>query len=289
MLLVLSLLWGGSYIFISVAVKELPALLIVFVRVILAVAILIPIHLFVLGKLPGDKRTWIAAGGMSIINNVIPFSLIVFGQHYVSASLASVINATTPLFGAVAMAAAGAEALTGQRITGLLLGLAGVMVLRGPDIASFNTDSLGVLSLLLASASYGVSGLWAKRKLAGIPPITIATCQLLISSLVMAVLASTFSQPELLLGVSSNTWLALVGLAFLSTSIAYLLFFKIIEAAGASVVLLVTMLIPVSAIAMGTLFLGDKLTGLQLLGASIIGVGLLVIDGRVLKLLGVRA
>jgi drug/metabolite transporter (DMT)-like permease len=287
-LLALSVLWGGSFIFIAVAVQELPALLIVLARVTLAAVFLIPVHLTIQGRLPTETKTWIAAGGMSLMNNVLPFSLIVYGQHFIGAGLASVINATTPLFGALTMAAAGAEKLTTRRMFGLVTGLAGVIVLRGVNMLDFDQEAVGVICVLIASASYGVSGLWAKTKLQGIPPVTTATCQLIISSIVMALLSAIFSEPATLLHVSAKSWAALAGLAVISTSIAYLLFFKIIQSAGASVVLLVTMLIPVSAITMGSIFLHEQFTAQQLFGTLIIGAGLLVIDGRVLHWFGIR-
>jgi drug/metabolite transporter (DMT)-like permease len=280
LLFILSVLWGCSFIFIGVAVKELPALLIVWARVGLAAIFLVPVHLIVIGKLPTERRVWVAVSGMALLNNIIPFSLIVYGQHFISAGLASVINATTPLFGAAVMALAGAEKLSGQRIAGLLIGLTGVAVLKGVGPIDLNQQTIGMLCVLGASASYGVSSLWAKRRLVGISPMTTATCQLICSTVVMTLLASLFSKPDRLFSASPGIWLALAGLAIFSTSIAYLIFFRIIASAGATSVLLVTMLIPISAILMGIIFLDEHLLGREILGASIIGIGLLVIDGR---------
>jgi drug/metabolite transporter (DMT)-like permease len=222
---------------------------------------------------------------MSVMNNVIPFSLIVYGQHSITAGLASVINATTPFFGAAVMAIASVETLRGSKIAGLMVGLLGVAVLRGISLADFNQESLGTLAVLAASASYGVSSLWAKKRLLGVPPVTSATCQLLCSTVFMAVFVAVFSDFKLLGEASFKTWIALVALAVFSTSIAYLLFFRIIATAGSSVVLLVTMLIPVPAIIMGTFFLGEPIVPREIAGAALIGLGLLVIDGRALAAL----
>jgi drug/metabolite transporter (DMT)-like permease len=284
LLLILSVLWGASFLFIGIAVKELAALEIVLARVGVATAILIPLHLVLQGPLPRDAKTWVAGGGMSIMNNVIPFSLIVYGQHFITAGLASVINATTPIFGALALAAAGMEALTGRRIFGLLLGVAGVVVLRGVTQLDSGAQTIGILCVLLASMSYGVSGVWAKKRLAGIAPLTTATCQLTVSTVLMAVLATMFSEPATLFDASKGTWFAIIGLASLSTALAYLLFFRIIQRSGPSLVLLVTMLIPVSAISMGALFLNEAILSREIIGALIIGIALLVIDGRVFNL-----
>ena len=268
---------------IGIAVKELPSLLIVFARVAIAGAVLVPVHLIVQGALPHDRYTWIATGGMALLNNVIPFSLIVYGQHLISASLASVINATTPFFGAFIMAVAGAEALSGRKLVGIIIGILGVVVLRGFSLGGGGTEQLGIFAVLTASMSYGASSLWAKRNLGGIPPITSATCQLICSSIMMMVVVTLFSDIALLGQAGAETWWALIGLAVLSTSLAYLLFFRIIATSGASVVLLVTMIIPVPASIMAWLVLGDKLTLREIAGAAVIGLGLLVIDGRLVQ------
>ncbi len=289
LLLLLSVLWGGSFLFVGIAVKELPALLIVFARVSIAAAVLVPVHLLMQGALPRDPKRWMALAGMSVFNNVIPFTAIVYGQHYITAGLASVINATTPLFGAMFMALAAVESLTGRKIAGLLLGLAGVIVLKGVGFGDLNQETIGILAVVCASASYGISALWAKKNLAGIPPVTSATCQLLSSTVMMAILVLMFSDPGQYRSVSVGTWAALIGLAILSTSIAYLIFFRIIAAAGASVVLLVTMIIPVPAVIMGAVFLGERLSLREILGAFMICAGLMVIDGKFLRWIGLKA
>ncbi len=286
LLLILSVLWGGSFIFIGIAVKELPAILIVLARVLVASAILLPLHYWLQGPLPRDGRSWVSFFVMSLTNNIIPFLAIVYGQHFITAGLASVINATTPLFAAVFMAAVGAEPLTGRKSFGLLLGLAGVGILRGLGFADLSNETLGVLFCLLASASYGLGALWAKKRLTGIAPMTSATGQLLCSSLVMVIVASVLSEPARLLTVSGTTWGALLGLSVLATAVAYLLFFKIITRSGPLAANLVTMLIPVSAIAMGAIFLHESIALNEVIGAVLIGVALLVIDGQLLRKIG---
>ncbi len=286
MLLLLSLIWGGSFLFIAIAVKELAALQIVLARVVIAAAVLVPVHVMVQGALPHDKKTWIAAGGMSIMNNIIPFTLITWGQHFITGGLASVVNATTPMFAAVFMALAGMEAITPRKAIALVIGLIGVAVLQGINFSGLSAQSLGILAVALASAFYGLSAPWSKKMLTGIPPITTATCQLMISSVLMSCIVLMFGDIGQLTRVSTTTWMALIGLAVLSTSIAYLLFFGIIQRAGPSFVSLVTMIIPVSAILLGYFVIGEKLKLLDIVGASIIGVALVIIDGRLLKRFG---
>lgn len=287
LLLVLSVIWGGSFLFIAVAVKELPALLIVLARVGIAAAILLPIHLVVQGGLPRDVKTWIACGGMSIMNNVVPFTAISWGQHHITAGLASVINATTPMFAVLFMALAGLEGVTPRKAVALGLGLAGVLVLKGGGFGDLGAQTLGILAVVLASACYGLSAPWSKVRLVGIPPLTTATLQLTMSSIIMAVIVLLFAEPAQYAAASSQTWLSLVLLAAVSTSVAYLLFFRIIARAGPSFVSLVTMIIPVSAILMGYLLLGERLTLNEVLGALIIGLALVIIDGRMLRYIGI--
>jgi drug/metabolite transporter (DMT)-like permease len=288
LLTLLSLIWGGSYIFIGVAVKELPTLLIVSVRVALAAAILLPVHWWWQGALPKDTRSWVSFAGVSLTNNIIPFTLIVYGQHAITASLASVLNATTPFFGLLVLAIAGAETLSGRKVLALVLGLLGVAVLRGVNFADLNQETLGILACLGASASYGVGSLWQKRRLMGTPAVTTATCQLICSTIFMAVLAFAFSTPEQLANTSGGTWAALILLAVFSTSFAYLLFFKIITRSGPMAANLVTMMIPVSAIVMAWLWLGERITAQEVAGALLIGLGLVVYDGRLVTRLGFK-
>jgi drug/metabolite transporter (DMT)-like permease len=286
MLAVLSIIWGGSFMFVGVAVKELPSLLIVFARVGIAALILLPAHLALQGRLPRDAQTWLSCAGMSVLNNVLPFTAITWGQHHIASGLASVINATTPMFGALFMALFGMEGLSWRKSIALVLGLAGVIVLKGGQFGDLGEQSLGILAVAFASACYGLSTVWSKRRLMGIPPMTTATCQLLCSAVMMAVLAFAFSDPSQFKQASGQTWAAIIGLAAISTSIAYLIFFRIIARAGPSFVVLVTMLVPVSAILLGMLVLGESLTTNEILGALLIGLALIIIDGRALRFVG---
>jgi drug/metabolite transporter (DMT)-like permease len=287
-LLFLSVIWGGSYLFVGIAVKDLSPLVIVMARVVLAAAALLPLHLLLVGPLPRDREAWTAIVGLSVFNNVIPFTLIVTGQTMIASGLASVINATSPLFGVACIAAAGLEPLIPRKVLGILVGILGVAVLKGGSLMAGNSQSIGILLCLGAAASYGVGGLWAKMKLKGTPPLSMATGQLLCSSVIMSVLAFSFDNPSQLIDASMESWAALIGLSVLSTSFAYILFFRVVARSGPANVLLVTMLIPVSAIAMGLAFLGETLDRMEIFGTVIIMLALVVIDGRALKWLGPR-
>ncbi|MCA3561271.1 MAG: DMT family transporter [Aestuariivirga sp.] len=283
MLLLLSVIWGGSYLFVGIAVKDLSPLVIVWARVALAASALLPVHLLLLGPLPKQREAWTAIIGLSVLNNVIPFTLIVTGQTMIASGLASVINATSPLFGVAVIAAAGIDPLIPRKVLGILIGIVGVAVLKGASLFAENSQSLGILLCLGAAASYGVGSLWARMKLKDTPPLSMATGQLLCSSAIMTVLAFSFDNPAQLLAASRESWAALLGLSLLSTSFAYILFFRVVARSGPANVLLVTMIIPVSAIALGYMVLGETLDRMEILGTLIIMLALVVIDGRAIR------
>ena len=288
LLIVLSLLWGGSFMFVGMAIREVTPLVLVMARVVIAAAALLPMHLLLIGALPRDRRTWTSLVGMAIINNAIPFTLIAVGQTMIAAGLASVINATTPLFAVAIMALAGEQRLQARMVAGIVTGIAGVAVLKGGSLAGEGSETLGILCGLGAAFCYGLSSLWVKRRLTGIRPLTLATGQLVCASVIMTSVAFATDRPSTLLGMSWTGWLAVLGLALLATSLAYLIFFRIIERAGAANVQLVTMMIPVSAIVMGYLVLGERLDATEIIGAAIIIAALAIIDGRVLRYLWPR-
>jgi drug/metabolite transporter (DMT)-like permease len=286
LLIVLSAIWGGSFFFIAVAVKELPPLLIVFARVAMAAAFIVPLHLIFRGALPRDPRPWIGGLGMAIMNNTLPFTLITYAQATIESGLASVLNATSPIFTVIFMAMAGFDAITPRKIVALVIGLLGVAVLQNATFNIAEGQTLAILAVVGAAFCYGASGPWSKHMLTGVHPITTATCQLIFSTLIMGVVVLMFQDTAPYATASLNTWLAMAGLAFLSTTIAYFIFFKILNSAGASFVSLCTMIIPVFAILLGYLFLGERLSSNEVLGAGIIGCALVIIDGRLLRRVG---
>jgi drug/metabolite transporter (DMT)-like permease len=281
---VLSVLWGGSFFFNGVALRELPPLTLVFLRVALAAMILLPVLLTYRIGLPATRAAWQPYFVIALFNNVLPFSLIVTGQTYIPSGLASILNATTPLFTVVVMAAAGDEKLLMRRVLGVLTGLVGVIILRGQDLGLGTGEGAGILLCLAAAVSYGLAALYARRKLSDSPPLATATFQLLASSLMMAVIAAVVERPWQRPTPGVTTWLAMAGLAALSTALAYIVFFQILRRSGSSNVMLVTLLIPVTALLLGYLVLGEQISPREIIGALVIGGALLLIDGRVLGL-----
>jgi drug/metabolite transporter (DMT)-like permease len=280
---VLSVLWGGSFFFTGVSLQELPPLTVVFLRVALAAIILLPALLVYRTRFPESLSGWKPFFALALLNNVLPFSLIVVGQTYIPSGLASVLNATTPLFTVLVMAAAGDEKLDARRVAGVIVGLIGVIVLHGQSLDFEAGQSVGILLCLAAAFFYGLAALYARRKLLDSPPLATAAFQLTASSLVMAVVAAAVERPWQLPLPGVATWLAIIGSAALSTALAYIIFFRILRRAGSTNVMLVTLLIPVTAILLGYLVLGETISLREIVGAVVIGSALLIIDGRVLQ------
>jgi drug/metabolite transporter (DMT)-like permease len=281
----LAILWGGSFFFNGVALKELPPLTLVFLRVAIAALILLPLLWVYRISLPGSFADWRPFVAVALFNNVLPFSLIVTGQTFVGSGLASILNATTPLFTVVVMAAFGEESLSARRLAGVTIGLVGVVILRGGSGLETSGQGLGILLCLAAAFSYGLAALLARRNLANSPPLATAAFQLLASSLMMAIVAGIVERPWQLTLPGAVTWLAVIGLAALSTALAYIVFFQILRRSGATNVMLVTLLIPVTAILLGYLMLAEAISSREITGALVIGSALLLIDGRVLHLI----
>jgi len=285
-LVFLSVLWGGTFFFTSVALKELRPLTLVCLRLSIATLILLPVLWINRVRFPVGIAGWWPYVVMALINNVIPFSLLVMGQTYIPGGTAAVVNATTPVFTVLVASAFGEEKLILRRVAGVLLGLCGVIILKGAEFDINSRQSIGIVLCLGATICFGFSALWAKRKLAGSPPIASATFQLLSGSLMMFVLASIFDRPWQLQMPGLITWLAILGIASLSTALAFILFFQIITRSGASNVMLVTLLVPVSAILLGYFVLGERIEAREIVGALVIASALLVIDGRVFRVFG---
>ncbi|WP_291855383.1 DMT family transporter [Bradyrhizobium sp.] len=281
----LSVLWGGTFFFNEVVLKELPPLTLVFLRVALATIMLLPLLWVYQIRFPRGLSGWAPFIAIGLLNNVVPFSLIVVGQTYIPGGLASILNATTPLFTVLVMAVAGEEKLQARRIFGVATGLIGVVILQGDGLGLESGQGVGILLCLLAAVSYGLSALLARRHLKDALPLGAATFQMLASAAIMTLVAGFVERPWQLPMPGAVTWLAVIGLAALSTALAYIVFFQILRRSGATNVMLVTLLIPMTAILLGYLVLGERISPREIAGAVVIGSALLLIDGRVLKLL----
>jgi drug/metabolite transporter (DMT)-like permease len=287
LLLALAVVWGGSFFFMAVALRGFPPLTIVFVRVALA-ALTLAAACRVLGlPLPRSRAGLAACAGMGLLNNAIPFTLIVLGQQHIPSGLAAVVNAAKPVFAVLAAHALTTdEKLTPNRLAGTLLGLVGVAILAGPAAFGFGAagDALGIALCLGACLSYGLSGVWSRRlRRAGLAPLSAAAGQCIASSLMMLPLMLAVDRPWSLPAPGADALAALLALGLLATALAYALYFAILAGAGATNTMLVTLLVPVMALLLGRLVLGEALEARHLAGMAVIGLGLLAIDGRLLR------
>lgn len=286
MLLVLSLLWGGSFFFIEILVKHLPPLTIVTLRVALAAITLWLIILLRKYEVPNTAKAWIALIIVGLLNNALPFTLITWGQTHINSGLSSIFNATTPFFTVIVAGALLAdEKITANKIWGVMIGILGVSVLIGLDALKGVTGSVfGQLAVLGAALSYAFAGVFARRfKTLGISPLMVATGQVTTAAIMLAPLALFIDKPWTLAIPPIPIIGAMLGLAFLSTVVAYILYFRLIASAGATNAALVTFIIPISAIMLGVIILGETFTPVQAIGMVLIGAGLIVMDGRFLK------
>jgi drug/metabolite transporter (DMT)-like permease len=297
-LFVLSLLWGGTFLFAAIAIKGwpagagngLPPLTVVMIRVMVA-ALTLLLALRALGvPLPRGKPVWIAFFGMGLLNNVLPFSLIFWGQSQmpasVAAGLASILNATTPLFTvAVAHVLTADEKATPMKVAAVLIGILGVAAMIGADaVAAFGSSVTGQLACLGAAFTYAFASLFGRRfKALGVSPLQTAFGQVTASSLMMLPLAALIDQPWTLSAPGAVPLAAVVVMGVFSTALAYILFFQILASAGATSLMLVTFLIPVSGIFLGAAVLGETLKPQHFVGMSCIAVSLALIDGRLLR------
>jgi drug/metabolite transporter (DMT)-like permease len=291
MLVALSLVWGGSFFFNGIAVRELPLFTIVTLRVGIAAIILNMLVPFMGVAMPREARVWATFFGMGALNGVIPFSLIVWAQIHITSGLASILNATTPLFGVlVAHVFTSDEKMTVGRLAGVLTGLAGVAVMIGPQaLGGIGTDTIADLACLSAALIYALAGVYGRRfKAMGVSPIVTATGQVTAATIMLLPVVLVVERPWTLPMPSPAVWGAVIGIAALSTAFAYVLYFRILATAGATNLLLVTFLIPVSALLLGTIVLREPLVASQLTGMVLIGTGLVAIDGRLPRLLRAR-
>ena len=280
LLVALSVVWGGSFFFVEVALRELGPFTIVLGRIGFAALALLLLVAFTGQAMPRDRATWGAFFIMGGLNNLIPFSLITWGQVSIESGLASILNATTPLFAVVlAHFLTADERMTPNRLAGVLIGLAGVAVLIGPEaLDGLGATGLGQIAILGAALSYAFAGIYGRR-LRHLPVAVAAAGMLTASTFQVLPLALALETPFAVLpGLA--TWGAILGIALLSTALAYLLYFRILALAGATNLLLVTFLIPVSALFLGIAFLDERPGWTAFAGMALIFAGLAAVDGR---------
>lgn len=280
LLILLSLLWGGSFFFIELTLKDLQPLTVVLGRVILAAVALITFAYFQGHQMPTSPQVWREFLVMGALNNLIPFSLISWGQVYIDSSLAAILNATTPVFGVMlAHLLTADERLTVNRMVGVMCGFCGVAVLVGTEVLSgLQLRGIGQFAVLLAAFFYACAGIYGRR-FRQLPAMVAAAGMVSGTAIMMTPLALALERPWTA-SLDLFSLSALLALGLFSTAIAYWLYFHILAIAGATNLLLVTFLIPLSALLLGVLVLGERLEWNAFAGMGLIFVGLAAIDGR---------
>ena len=278
---VLSILWGVSFFFSKVALAELPPWTLVLGRFGIATLALLLSARLAGHRIPTSPRVWAGFVVLGALNSFIPFGLIAWGQVQLTSGLASILNATTPLFTALVAHAWGDERLHAHRLAGVAIGLAGVCVLIGPGaLGHLGGHTLAELAIVGAAVSYAFAGTYGRRFRA-LPPVLPVAGMMSTAALMALPIALVHDRPWTLT-VGARTWAALLGLALLSIALGFVIYFRVLSAAGATNVMLVTLVMPVIALLVGAAVLGEAVTGTALAGMALIGAGLLVIDGRVL-------
>lgn len=289
---VLALIWGGAFFFIGVAVRHVQPLTYVWLRLTIAAAGMWGFVAFKGEKLGLPRSVWPSIVLLAVLNNALPFALFGWGQTHIASGLASILNATTPIWGVVvAHFLTQDERMSPRKIAGVLLGFGGVATMIGPALLSnIGTSGLAELACVTASLSYALAAVWARRfRRQGISPLSVTTGQLTAGALIMLPVSMIVDHPWTHAFPPATAIAAISALALLCTAFGYVLYFRLIATSGATNALLVTLLVPPVAILLGGLFLGESLAPQDFAGLALIALGLAAIDGRVVSIIASRA
>lgn len=283
-LCLLSLIWGASFLSIRIALNEIGPLTAVAHRTGWAMVVLWAVVLLRGLGIPRDPRVWGAFLVMGLLNNVIPFSLMAWGQLHIETGLTSILNAATAIFGVVVAAIFFAdERLTARRAIGVGLGFVGVATAIGLDaFLTFDLRSMGQLAVIAGTISYALAGTWAKKRLSDLSP-QVATAGMLTGSSVIMIPLATLVEGPINLHLQPGTWLAIAYYALIATAFAYLLYYRVLKMAGSGNLMLCTLLIAPVAIVLGATVLDEELPLRSYFGFGLLALGLMILDGRLFK------
>jgi drug/metabolite transporter (DMT)-like permease len=285
-IMLLSLLWGGAFFMIELGLRGFPPNSLVFLRMALAVPPMLLILKIMGHHMPRDRKSWQQLFVLGAINAAFPFILFFWGQTRIESGLASILNATTPLWGVVtAHFLTRDEKATPARVAGIVLGLAGIIVMVGPDaLGGISGSVLAQLACLAATLLYALAAVYARTlSRSTMTPLVIATGQVVAAAIIMFPVMLMVDHPWTLPSAGWDAWAGAIGLAIPSTAIAYFFYFRLIDSAGASNAMLVAFIMPVIAVILGVVALNESIEAKELAGAALIALGLLAIDGRILS------
>ena len=280
---ILSILWGGAFFLIEVGLRSYPPITLVFARLALAVPPMW-IAMRIMGdRLPNDSRSWWLLSVVGALNCALPFILFFWGQQYLESGYASILNATTPLWGVItAHFMTSDEKATPARVFGVLLGLAGIVVMAWPEAVKGLTGNIvAQIACLVSTVFYSFAAIYGRRlSQTSMTPMVVATGQTVAAALLMLPIMLIVDHPWTMTAPRLDATLAALTLGLLSTALAYVLYFRLIDRSGASNAQLVAFLMPILAIILGIAFLNESLSQRQVAGAALIALGLAAIDGR---------
>ena len=285
LLMALSAMWGASFLFIEMALLSMGPITLVFFRVLIGAATLGLVLIVTKRAVPTHLSFWRDSFVMGFLNNAIPFTFIAYGQVSITGGMASIINANTAFFGVIAAAIFLAnERLTKARISGVLIGVSGVVIVMGPaELLSLDLTSLGQLAVIIATLSYALASVWGRLHLQGYDSIVTAFAMTFCASIMLAiVMLLTDGMPSFAL--TTQLWVVAIGLGVIGTALAYMVYFKLLAIAGASNLMLVTIIVPIFAVSLDAAILSQWVSISDILGFIVIALGLAVMDGRLLRL-----
>jgi drug/metabolite transporter (DMT)-like permease len=288
LLFLLSLLWGSSFFFYKILVAVLPPVTVVLGRVGIA-AMALNLALLVAGQcLPADRALWGRFLVSGLLNNVIPFILIAWGETRISSGMASILNATTPIFMVVvAHFLTEDDRLTAGKVLAVIVGFIGVGVLVGPDALAGNSEAVGELAVATAAFVYAFAAVYSRR-FKGLTPLVAATGQISAATLILLPLSLAIDRPWHYPMPGWNIWASFAAIALANTAFAYLIYYKLLARAGVTFISLCTFIIPPLALLLGAVVLHENVTTSAVVGMAVIALGLAVNDGRLIRRLSSR-
>lgn len=280
-LLLLGLIWGGSFLSIRIALNEVPVVTSVLHRTGWATLVLWVVVIAQRQTIPRDPKIWGAFLVMGLLNNVIPFGLMSWGQLYIESGLTSILNAATAIFGVIVAAMIFAdERLTPRKLIGVSLGFLGVATAIGLEgFSNFDLRSTAQIAVIVGTVSYALASSWARLNLTHLPPTIAAAGMLTTSTLVLFPAAICIDGP-IALNLLPQTWGAIIYYSLIATAGAYLLYYRVLAMAGSGNLMLVTLLIPPVAIVLGAIVLGEELRAQAYVGFVLLAIGLLILNKR---------
>ncbi|SPH21317.1 hypothetical protein ASD8599_02069 [Ascidiaceihabitans donghaensis] len=285
-LLLLGLIWGGSFLSIRIALDEVGPLTSVAHRTLWAMLVLWAVVAVMRLPLPRNPMTWFAFLVMGLLNNALPFTLMAWGQLHIESGLTSILNASTAIFGVIAAAIFFAdERITLRKAIGVGLGFLGVTMAIGfENMRNLDLRSVAQLAVIAGTICYALAGVWARKMLGDQPPQVAAAGMLTGSALIMVPVAWVMEGP-MSLDLAPRTMLAIGYYAIVATAGAYLLYYRVLGMAGSGNLMLVTLLVAPVAIILGATVLDEKLGANAYAGFAFLALGMLILDGRVLRVL----